>query len=88
MELLTLRAGWGRNRRFQIKDGHVRISRNGQQPETSLSIKDGWIVEIQDIEHPAQNTSARTVTTKAWNESRRMKIDAINVVIQTELDIS
>ena len=80
MELLTLRAGWGRNRRFQIKDGHVRINRNGQEPETSLTIKDGRIVEIQDIEHPAQNTSARTVTTKAWNESRRMKIDAVKTI--------
>jgi len=80
MELLTLRAGWGRNRRFQIKDGHVRINRNGQEPETSLTIKDGRIVEVQDIEHPAQNTSARTVTTKAWDESKRARTNAIKTI--------
>lgn len=80
MELLTIRAGWGRNRRFQIKDGHIRIDRGGQDPETSLTIKDGRIVEVQDIEHPAQNTSARTVTTKAWDESKRARTNAIKTV--------
>jgi len=80
MELLTLKGGWGRNRRFEIKDGHVRINRNGQDPETSLTIKNGQIVEIQDIEHPAQNRSARIVTTKAWNESKRMKTDAVRTI--------
>jgi len=77
MELLTIRAGWGRNRRFEIKDGHVQIQRGGLEPETALSIKDGQIVEVHDIEHPAQNTSARIVTTKAWNESKRMRTDAV-----------
>jgi len=80
MELLTLKAGWGRNRRFEIKDGHVRIDRGGLEPETSLTIKDGQIVEVQDIEHPAQNRSARIVTTKAWNESKRMRTDAIRTI--------
>jgi len=80
MELLTLRAGWGRNQRFEIKDGHVRINRDGQEPETSLTIKDGQIVEIQDIEHPLDNRSARTVTTRAWNESRIMKTDATKTI--------
>jgi len=80
MELLTLKGGWGRNRRFEIKDGHIRIFKNGQEPETSLTIKDGQIVEIQDIEHLGQNRSARIVTTKAWNESRRMKTDAVRTI--------
>jgi hypothetical protein len=80
MELLTIRAGWGRNRRFEVKDGHIRIDRDGQDPETSLTIKDGQIVEVEDIEHPAQNRSARIVTTKAWDESRRMKTNAVRTI--------
>jgi hypothetical protein len=80
MELLTLRAGWGKNRSFQIKDGHVRINRNGQEPETSLTIKDGRIVEIQDIEHPAQDRSARIVTTRAWDESKRTRTNAVKTI--------
>jgi hypothetical protein len=80
MELLTIRAGWGRNRRFQIKDGHVRINRNGQEPETTLTIKDGQVIEIQDIEHPAQNTGARTVTTRAWDECKRTRTKAVRTI--------
>ena len=93
MELLTLKAGWGRNRRFEVKDGHIRIFKDGQEPETSLTIKDGQIVEIQDIEHPFDNRSARIVTTKAWlapaspdasrgsgDESKRMKTDAVRTI--------
>jgi hypothetical protein len=80
MELLTIRAGWGRNRRFQIKDGHVRINRSGQEPETSLTIKDGRIIEVQDLQHPLDNRSARTVTTRAWNEAKRARTNAIKTI--------
>jgi hypothetical protein len=77
MELLMLKAGWGRNRRFEIKDGHIRIHRGGMEPETTLSIKDGQIVEVEDIEHPSQNRCARIVTTKAWNGFNGIKRDTI-----------
>ena len=77
MELLTLKGGWGRNRRFEIKDGRVRIHRNGLEPETTLSIKDGQIVEQEDIEYPAHNRNAKVVTTKAWNGCKRIRADAV-----------
>lgn len=77
MELFTIRAGWGRNRRFEIKDGHVRIQRGGLEPETTLSIKDGQIVEVEDIEYPARNRCSKIVTTKAWNGDKRIKADAV-----------
>ena len=77
MELLTLKGGWGRNRRFEIKDGRVRILRHGPGTETTLSIKDGQIVEIQDIEDPARNRCTRIVTTKAWNGSMKIKADVV-----------
>ena len=80
MELLTLKGGWGRNRRFQIKDGHIRIDRSGQEPDTSLTIKGGQITEIQDIEHPAQDRSSRIITTNTWNESRGVKEDAVKTI--------
>lgn len=80
MELLTVKAGWGRNRRFEIKDGHVRIHRGGVEPETTLSIKDGQIVEVEDIEHPSQNKVARIVTTKAWNGYEQINADAIRTI--------
>lgn len=77
MELLTLKGGWGRNRRFEIKDGHVRIHRNGMEPQTTLSVKDGRIVEVQNIEYSPRNSSSRVVTTKAWNVPKRIKADAV-----------
>jgi hypothetical protein len=80
MELLTIGAGWGRNRRFQIKDGHVRIDRSGQERETSLTIRDGRIVEVQDVQHHFDNRSARTVTTRAWDESKRTKTNTVRTI--------
>ena len=77
MELLTLKGGWGRNRRFEIKDGRVQIHRNGPEPETALSIKDGQIVEVEDIEYRPRNNSTRTVTTKAWNGCKGIRSDAV-----------
>jgi len=77
MELLTIKGGWGRNRRFEIKDGHVRILRGGLDPETMLSIKDGQIVEVEDIEYPAHNRSTKIVTKQAWNRGMKEKADAV-----------
>lgn len=77
MELLTLKGGQGRNRRFEIKDGHVRICRGGLEPETTLSIKDGQIVKVEAIKYPTRNRSDRIVTTKTWNRCMKIKADAI-----------
>lgn len=77
MELLTLKAGWGRNRRFEIKDGNIRINRGGQEPETTLTIKDGQIVKVEDIKDPAHNGGGRIVTSNAWNGVKRIKSDAV-----------
>ncbi len=77
MELLTLKGGWGRNRRLEIKDGRVQIHRNGPEPETALSIKDGQIVEVEDIEYRHRNNSAKTVTTKSWNGNKRTRGDIV-----------
>lgn len=80
MELLTLKAGWGRNRRFEIKDGKVRIFRNGMEPETTLSIKDGRIVKVQDIEFSPRHSSTRIVTTKAWEGFKRTRAGAVKTI--------
>ena len=80
MELLTLKAGWGRNRWFEIKDGQVRIFRNGMEPETTLSIKDGRIVKVQDIEFSPRHSSTRIVTTKAWEGFKRTMAGAVKTI--------
>lgn len=77
MEILTIRAGWGRNRRLEIKDGTIRIYRSGMEPETTLSIKDGRIVEQQDIEFSSNHRHTRMVKTKAWNGSKKTRSDAV-----------
>jgi len=77
MELLTIRAGWGRNRRFEIKDGQVQIQRYGPGKDTTLRIKDGQIVEIQDIEDPDRNRCSRIVTTRAWKGSMKTKAGTV-----------
>jgi len=80
MQLLTLKGGWGRNRRFEIKDGHVRILRGGMEPETTLSIKDGKIVKIEDIKNSAHDRGGRIMTTKAWNGFKRIKHDVVRTI--------
>jgi hypothetical protein len=77
MHLLTLKGGWGRNRRFEIKNGYVRIQRGPMEPETTLSIQDGQIVKIEEIEQPFHDRSTRVVTAKAWNGSKGIKKDAV-----------
>jgi len=77
MELLTIRAGWGRNRRFSIRDGQIRIHRTGLEPETTLSIKDGRIVGQQEIEYPSRNINSRIVKSKDWKGCEQTNTDAI-----------
>jgi len=80
MILLTYKAGWGRNRRIEIKDGRVEVNRNGMAPETTLSIKDGLIAEVRTVEYSSGNSSTRTVTANTWNKSERIKAGTVRSV--------
>ncbi len=80
MRLLTTKAGWGRNRYFEIHNGSVRILRDGRQQETTLTVKDGQITEVEDIEYPAASPGERIVTTKDWSQSDRPKAGMIRTV--------
>jgi len=77
MHLLTLKAGWGRNRRFEIENGQVRIQRGPLESETTLSIQDSRIVKIEEIEQPFNDRNTRVVTTRAWNGLKGIKTDAV-----------
>lgn len=79
MKLLTVGGGWARNRRFEIKEGEVQILTHGLELETTLIIKDGRIVEAEDIEYPARNRSAKTVTTKSWNGYKGVRSDTVRI---------
>jgi len=68
MQLLTLKSGWDRNRRYEVEDGEVRILRNGPKRETTLTVKNGWIAEIREVEYSPNSRSTRIVTTRAWNK--------------------
>jgi len=80
MELLTLKGGWGRNRKFEIKDGQVRINRGGMEPETTLSVEDGKIVKIEDIKNSAHDRGGRIVTAKDWNRCNKIKYDVVMTI--------
>ena len=84
MRLLTIKGGWGRNRYFEIKNGSVRILRDGQQQETTLMVKDGQITEVEDIEYPAGSSGERIVTTKDWSQTERPKARMIRTVSRYE----
>jgi hypothetical protein len=84
MRLLTIKGGWGRNRYFEINNGSVRILRDGQQQETTLTVKDGQITEVEDIEYPAGSPGERIVTTKDWNQTERPKAGMIRTVSRYE----
>lgn len=80
MQLLTMRAGRGRNRYFEIENGYVSVVRNGRRHETSLNIKDGRLVKVQDIEHSVPSMGSRIVTVRDWNESRAMKAGDVKTI--------
>jgi hypothetical protein len=50
------------------------------EPETTLTIRDGRIVEIQDIEDPAANNTGRIVSTKSWNHVKPRDAEAIGTI--------
>ena len=84
MQLLTIKGGWSRNRRFEINNGCVRILRDGQQQETTLTVKDGQVTEVEDIEYPAGSSGERIVTTRERNEIERSKPGVIRTVSRYE----
>jgi|GEM_PF-2583530 len=84
MQLLTIRGGWSRNRYFEINNGSVRILKDGRQQETTLTVKDGQIAEVEDIEYPRGCPGERVVTTKDWSQTERPKAGMIRTVNRYE----
>ena len=80
MQLLTIRGGWSRNRRFEINNGSIRIQKDGGKRETTLTIENGQITEIEDIEHPTGSPGERIVTTKDWDQIENTKAGVIRTV--------
>ena len=71
MQLLTIKGGWSMNRRFDITNGTVRIIRDDQPQETTLTVKNGQVTEAEDITYPAGDPGDRTVTLKERDENDR-----------------
>ena len=84
MRLFTTKGGWGRNRYLEINNGSVRILKDGKLQETTLTVKDGQITEVEDIEYPAGSPGERIVTTKDWNQIDRTKASMIRTVSRYE----
>ncbi|MBC8218076.1 MAG: hypothetical protein H8E73_06385, partial [Planctomycetes bacterium] len=84
MQLSTTRSGWSMNRRLDIRNGTVRILRDGQPQETTLTVKDGRVTEAEDIEYPGGNPGDRTVTTRDLNKIDRARASAIRTVSRYE----
>jgi len=80
MQLLTIRGGWSMNRRLDIRNGTVRIVRDDQPQETTLTVKDGLVTKAEDIEYPGGTPGHRTVTTRNRNEIDRARASAIRTV--------
>ncbi len=72
MQLLTIKGGWSMNRRLDIKNGTVRIIRDDQPQETTLTVKDWQVTEAEDVVYPAGDPGDRTVTTKERDEQERV----------------
>jgi hypothetical protein len=84
MQLLTIKGGWSRNRRFEINNGCVRILRGGHLQETTLTVNNGQVTEVEDIEYPASSPGERIVTTSERNEIERSKPGMIRTVSRYE----
>jgi hypothetical protein len=80
MLLLTRKGGWGRNRYVEINNGSVRILKDGRQQETTLTVKDGQIREVEDIEFPGESSGEKVVTTKDWSQTDRPRAGMIRTV--------
>jgi len=80
MQLLTIKGGWSRNRRFDINNGSVRILKDGGQQETNLTVTDGQVTEVEEIEYPAGSPGEKIVTRSERNEIERSKPGVIRTV--------
>ena len=80
MQLLTIKGGWSRNRRFEINSGCVRILRDGQKQETTLTVREGQVAEVEDTEYPAGSPGERIVTRSEKNEIERSKPGVLRTI--------
>jgi len=80
MQLLTIKGGWSRNRRFEINNGCVRILRDGQKQETTLTVREGQVAEVEDTEYPAGSPGERIVTRSEKNEIERSKPGVLRTI--------
>jgi hypothetical protein len=80
MQLLTIKGGWSCNRRFEINNGSVRIQKDGGQQETILTINNGQVTEVEDIEHPAGSTDGKVMTIREKKQIDRSKPGVIRTI--------
>ena len=80
MQLLTIKGGWSCNRRFEIDNGSVRIWKDGGQQEIILTVNNGQVTEIEDIEHPAGILGERVVSRREKKQIERSKPGVIRTV--------
>jgi hypothetical protein len=79
MQLLTIKGGWSYNRRFEIDNGSVRIWKDGGQQEITLTVNNGQITEIEDVERPVSSPGEKIITTREKKQIDKTK----PVVIRT-----
>jgi hypothetical protein len=80
MQLLTIKGGWWCNRRFEIDNGSVRIWKDGGQQETTLTVNNGQITEIEDVERPVSSPGEKIITTREKKQIDRTKWGVIRIV--------
>ena len=80
MQLLTIKGGWSCNRRFEIDNGSIRIWKDGGQQETILTVNNGQVTEVEDIERPAGSPGEKTVTRRVKKQIDRTKPGMIRTI--------
>jgi hypothetical protein len=80
MQLLTIKGGWSCNRRFEIDSGSVRIWKDGGQHEITLTVNNGQITEIEDVERPVSSPGEKIITTREKKQIDRSKPGVIRTV--------
>jgi hypothetical protein len=80
MHLLTIKGGWWCNRRFEIDNGSVRIWKDGGQQESTLTVNNGQITEIEDVERPVSSPGEKIITTREKKQIDRTKWGVIRIV--------
>jgi len=80
MQLLIIKGGWSANRRFEIDNGSVRIWKDGGQHEITLTVNNGQITEIEDVERPVSSPGEKIITTREKKQIDRSKPGVIRMV--------